>query len=400
MPEPTPPVLTAMTREVVRRVAEVLPALTDRVLDRMLTDIPLYGSGAAGDRAAVRGRLAANLSSAVQSLDSRSHDPGPAAETGRERAQQEAALADVLGAYRLAFTELWDELVRASHLPPAVPAAALVDLSSAIFWLHNAESDALMNAFRDETHQILLTRERERAALVDVLVTQDVGTGTLLHVARSLRLPMEGRFVVVTGDSELGRDPMPRIASALAAVDVRSVWRLRRETSVGVLSLPERSHDAAVFDVLARHATASVGVSPVFGHLSRAPWALELALLALRQIRGETAVQQFDDNPLNILLAAAPQVSLETAHTVLGPILDLGDDQRDLLVTTVNAWVTAGGSADATAAALYCHPNTIRKRLRRVEDATGRDLRRPGDVVEVVAACRAWTQLHPRGRVD
>ena len=70
--------------------------------------------------------------------------------------------------------------------------------------------------------------------------------------------------------------------------------------------------------------------------------------------------------------AAAPHVALDTAR-VLGTLLDLPEDDRDLLFSTFEAWLRAGGSATAAAASLFCHPNTVRYRLRRIEtDTDGR----------------------------
>jgi DNA-binding PucR family transcriptional regulator len=42
---------------------------------------------------------------------------------------------------------------------------------------------------------------------------------------------------------------------------------------------------------------------------------------------------------------------------------------------------------------VYCHPNTVRYRLRRIEAGTGRVLASPGDVAELVTAVRAWREL-------
>ncbi len=62
-------------------------------------------------------------------------------------------------------------------------------------------------------------------------------------------------------------------------------------------------------------------------------------------------------------------------------------------LTRLPAWVRANGSATAAGAALCCHPNTVRYRLRRIEAGAGRTLASPGDVAEVVTAVRAWREL-------
>jgi DNA-binding PucR family transcriptional regulator len=97
-----------------------------------------------------------------------------------------------------------------------------------------------------------------------------------------------------------------------------------------------------------------------------------------------------------VLLAAAPQAALEASRAVLGGIGSLPEEDRQLLLATFDAWVEAKGSANDAAAVLFCHPNTVRYRLRRIEAETGRDLSAPADIAELVAAARAWTQLPHR----
>jgi DNA-binding PucR family transcriptional regulator len=90
-----------------------------------------------------------------------------------------------------------------------------------------------------------------------------------------------------------------------------------------------------------------------------------------------------------VLVASAPEASAQLAHHVLRPVLDLPADDRDVLLSTLNAWFDCGGSTDSTAARLFCHPNTVRHRLRRVSEALGRSLRDPADIAELGAALRA-----------
>ena len=217
--------------------------------------------------------------------------------------------------------------------------------------------------------------------------------GTLWEVANALRLPLDGAFLVIAAETEPGHDPIPRAESALAVIDVRSVWRLDAEVSLGVLSLPDRSRNGAVLTVLDKHATHRIGASPVFGELHQAGWALQLARLALGSNSGHKGVAQFRDSPIDILVAAAPHAALETARAVLGGLLELPEDELDLLLGTFEAWVRASGSATVAGAELYCHPNTVRYRLRRIEAGTGRSLASPGQVAELVTAVRAWREL-------
>ena len=102
---------------------------------------------------------------------------------------------------------------------------------------------------------------------------------------------------------------------------------------------------------------------------------------------------QFRDSPIDLLVAAAPHAALEAARAVLGSILALPDDELELLLGTFEAWVRANGSASAAGAELFCHPNTVRYRLRRIESGSGRSLGNPGEVAELVTTVRAWREL-------
>jgi DNA-binding PucR family transcriptional regulator len=47
----------------------------------------------------------------------------------------------------------------------------------------------------------------------------------------------------------------------------------------------------------------------------------------------------------------------------------------------------------AVAERLCCHPNTVRYRLRRIEQRTGRSLSRPRDVAELCLALEVYRRL-------
>ena len=379
---------------IVAAIRPGLPELAERVVARIRAEIPFYAAQDVVSSDDLRGSVLANVDYILDSLTgtSTANLSAPNA-TGRARAAQGAPLAEMLTAYRVGVAELWSALVVTARGLPGIPADGVVELAGAVFATQNTYSDAALAAYRDEAREILRTRERERAALVEVILAGAHAKGTLWEVANALRLPLDGVFLVVAAETEPGHDPLPRAESALAVLDVRSVWRLDTEVSLGVLSLSDRSRNGAALTVLERHATRRVGASPVFGELHQANWALQLARLALGSHPGAAGVAQFNDSPIDILVAAAPHAALQTARSVLGDLLALPEDERDMLLSTVEAWVRAGGSATAAGAELFCHPNTVRYRLRRIESGSGRTLNNPGDVAELVTAVRAWREL-------
>jgi DNA-binding PucR family transcriptional regulator len=103
-------------------------------------------------------------------------------------------------------------------------------------------------------------------------------------------------------------------------------------------------------------------------------------------------VTVFDDSPVAVASAGAPDVMARVATNVLGPIEALPAGDRELLLDTLDAWFECGGSADEAAKRLYVHPNTVRLRLRRIAERTGRSLTDPRGITELSLALRAVRQ--------
>ena len=374
------------------------PELVERSLGRIRNEIALYHDTDVVTDEEIRRALTSNLEYIIGNivaggdLDLRAPD-----ETGRARAAQGVPLADLLAAYRLSFSVVWDEVGAVARSLPGLSLDDMVDVAGRLFELHERYAGAAVDGYRDEARQMLKTSERERTVLVEVILAGTASAGSLWQAAQTLGLSLSGFFLVVAADSpQPGQDPLPRVESALAVQDVSSVWRLEAERSLGVLSLGTRPRATAALDVLGRHAAGRIGVSPVFFELGQAGWARRLAQLAL-ETNQQAGVRQFPDSPLDMLVAAAPDTAIGVARTVLKGLVDLPTEDRDQLLETLQAWLNAHGSAKDAGAALFCHPNTIRYRLRRIESLTGRDLANPTDLAEVVAATRAWQQL-PHGR--
>jgi DNA-binding PucR family transcriptional regulator len=104
-------------------------------------------------------------------------------------------------------------------------------------------------------------------------------------------------------------------------------------------------------------------------------------------------VTQFDEAPLAVLTMAAPDVAERFVRTVLGGLDDLPREDRDVLLQTLRTWLASGGSANDAAERLYCHPNTVRHRLRRIEARTGRSLTDPRSLAELCLAAEAESRL-------
>ncbi len=88
-----------------------------------------------------------------------------------------------------------------------------------------------------------------------------------------------------------------------------------------------------------------------------------------------------------LLLATVPASVLRSfRERLLGPLLAYDDRHRAELLPTLREFLACSGSWNACAAAMYVHVNTVRYRIRRIEELTGRDLSRLDDQVDFFLA--------------
>ncbi|OIJ99375.1 transcriptional regulator, Fis family protein [Streptomyces sp. MUSC 14] len=318
----------------------------------------------------------------------------PAQETGRRAAREGAPLGELLHAYRVGSEFLWSELASAARAADAVTTDTLVALAA--WWVNEGLAAAASDAYRETAAELLLQRDRERSVLVEALFTGMLTDRTTLwEAADALGLPAEGPFVVVAAAVPVpGREALPGIEPLLLAERIRSAWRLSPDLQVGIMAVRGPDGEGAALRVLGGVPTARVGASPGYRALRDTPRALRLARLALARVpREATGVLRFDDSPVAMLVAASVDEATRIARTVFARVLALPGEERDRLLATLEQWYAAGGSAADAARQLYCHRNTVRYRLRRLEELTGRSLQDPRAVAELSVALHALRLL-------
>ena len=255
---------------------------------------------------------------------------------------------------------------------------------------------ALVAGYRDEQKRQLLAEGSQRANLIDALLEgRAFDEWSLREVAGSLRLPINGPFVVVAAHvPTVGDEPLREIESKLRSLDIFSAWRLLPDVQVGIVHVKSDQKLDVVVALMSRTTTARVGVSAAFGDLRDTPQALHVARMMLRGPTDSTSsVAVFDGSILATAAVSAPQVMVQTVGAALDGFGDLPDDEREMLFETFRVWQDTDASVSGAADRLLCHPNTVRHRLRRIEKRTGRSLSRPRDVAELCLAFEVHRRL-------
>jgi hypothetical protein len=374
-------------------VERKLPELIDSTVRQILAEMPVYADARFVSNTELRESVRANLDHVMRTLrGAGTPDLSQARETGRARALQGAPLPELLRAYRIGLTEVWHRFVELTARGEQQDLAGLVAATTAIWALIDDLAEALTTSYRDTTAEVMVAHQNRRSALVEALFAGGSATeGTLWDIARVLDLSLDGTFVVVAAETpRLGQEPLPQIEPRLRERHHASAWRLTPDLQVGVVSLRDPSASKAIVELVRAHPVGRVGMSPVFTGLGNTARALHLARVALSSMApGTPGLVQFTESPLAGLVASSPEASVQLAHHVLQPVLDLPGDDRNVLLLTLRAWFDCQGSTKLTSERMFCHPNTIRHRLKRITEELGRSLTDPADIAELGAALRA-----------
>ena len=377
-------------RDLSSRLLPEADQLGAQMAERICAEVPFYAEG----RLVTLDDLTASCSNNTrfilgQLAGERHVSIDPPRATGAARADQGVPYAVVLQAFRVGARFIWELLVDRAD----ADAREVLLLAAADIW---AVSDDLSSTVTEAYREALIEKARRdgqvRAAMVGGLLDGDLTAAErLLESASMLGLDREAEFVVVSAECPTpGVESLPDVEHALRRHNVTSVWRIDRDHQDGLVELRFGFGATQLADALAELTEARVGVSAPFRGLGDAPEARRQARLAAGAAApASREVVRFDEQPLAVLLAGAPDQATLLTDTVLGPVLALPADDREVLLSTAHSWLANDGSTSTAARELHLHRNTVRYRLRRLEALTGRDLAKPVDAAEVFIALEA-----------
>jgi hypothetical protein len=320
----------------------------------------------------------------------------PATRLGVERARDGVPLSTVMEAYRVGFRRLWEAIAVEAAARCGLNGDGLRTLTAKLLIAQDLFTAAMAAGYRQEQTRLVVGDETERSRLIDALLHgRLLELCSLWEVADYLRLPTSGPFVVIAADAAgFGADALPDIEAKLRSLDISSAWRRLPDVQVGIVHANTDRHLAAVLALVSRVAVGRVGVSARFGDLRDTARALHQARVTLRG-RGEpgSPVSVFDGSILATAAVSAPEVMVDLASPVMQCFADLADEEREILFETFRVWLEHDGSMRTVGELLFCHANTVRYRMHRIEQRTGRSLSRPRDVAELCLAFEVHRRL-------
>jgi DNA-binding PucR family transcriptional regulator len=229
---------------------------------------------------------------------------------------------------------------------------------------------------------------RMEASVVDAVVRGDTGP-ELLSRAAALNWDTTAPATVVVGtpapgrtDSDDGDGASERASQYVrdiaashgraALTDVHGTWL------VAIVSGQLTPTDKFLGDLLAAFSDGPVVIGPTAPMLTAAYHSASEAISGMNAVAGWSGaprpVQARELLPERALMGDAS--AIVALHTdVMGPLADAGPT----LIETLDAYLDCGGAIEACARKLFVHPNTVRYRLKRITDFTGRDPTQPRD---------------------
>jgi sugar diacid utilization regulator len=331
--------------------------------------------------------------------------PSKALSGTRERAMQRARemlpLSALVHSYLIAQRVISASIAREaeSNIPSR---NAALELTAMTFDYNIAVTAVMAEAYLEVVRGDLSKLASERRELIGALLTGDPERRAALDErAVGLGLDSERQLavvvaVVVFDDEEApSRATPPWAAQAVARCSgrpERAAFVVDRERDVVAVLEVGGSHPVKV--VLERAAKAirqthsadlraGVGV-PFFGLAAFADSYRE----ALRALRHTSAARPFVFGPEDVPLFDELTISApDDAHSLIPEATRqlLADDS---IRETIEAFFAADLQVSAAARALALHPNSLRYRLARIANRTGRDPRNLADLIELITALR------------
>ncbi len=214
---------------------------------------------------------------------------------------------------------------------------------------------------------------RMEASVVDAVVRGDTGP-ELLSRAAALNWDTTGPATVVVGTPPPGREELAgeevrdiaQRHDRAALADVHGTWL------IAIISGPLSPTDRFFNDLLGAFSDGPVVIGPTAPMLTAAHLSAAEAIAGMNAVAGWTGaprpVSARELLPERALLGDTSAVAA-LYNEITRPLADAGP----VLSETLDAFLDSGGAIEACARKLFVHPNTVRYRLKRITDFTGRD---------------------------
>ncbi|MFC5185243.1 helix-turn-helix domain-containing protein [Actinomadura harenae] len=354
-------------RWLVALVRPELPTLAAEIITEIKRAVPEYGRATDGPYVqALRIGVERALSHFVDSLADPSTPRDRHDETyrrlGRFEAMEGRTLSSLQTAYRIGAQVAWRRVMKVAaerNLPAPVMGRLADELFSYINQLASLSLEGYVTARPDEEQQ-----DHRRRLLHSLLREPPPSTQTVGNLARlaGWNVPDEVTLVALP----VGPQPSPHTLHRDLLVDLSGdaphllvpgevdAGRLRMLTS----GWPDRR--------------LAVGLTvPTVKAAESLRWARRALTVARTGALGDQRVIDSGEHLVTLWLLSDETVVDHLTRRLLAGVTELGGGQPERYLETLYAWLTTRGTAADLADRLNIHPQTVRYRMRRLEEVLG-----------------------------
>ncbi|WP_307827473.1 helix-turn-helix domain-containing protein [Planomonospora sp. ID82291] len=383
----TPSAVARLLRPGLSRIAE-------QVIDEIVLRIPEYSRPA--DETYVKiVRLA--VDEALRQFVDRIENPSRPLEAdvfrtiGRGEANEGRNLDPLQTAMRLGARVAWRRLTEQAEDLGLTP-QQLYDLGEAIFVYLDQLADAAAEGFDEARARTAGEMERRRHRLLNLLLSKPPASPDAigdLAKAAGWRLPRTVAGVAL--DEQCGGYRPPSLPpDVLAGLD--------RPNPCLIVPDPGGPGRAQTLEAGLRGWKAAIGPAvPLSAAATSLRWARETLELGRRGVlSGTRGLVRCSDHMATLVVFRDEELVDALAEVRLAPLAHLRPSQQDRLAETLLAWLRHGRGAGEVAARLHVHPQTVRYRLRQLEELYGDQLADPDVRFELEIVLRARQAIGPR----
>src|SRR3954468_15427855 len=380
------PALLAITRlpdgpAVSAALRPAVPRLIDEMIDAIRAEIPAYDrplKGEFGER--VRGGTTLSINRFLALIAGEERDARGGSdlyvELGRNEVRSGRPIDILLGAYRIGARVMWRGFAaegRAAGIEPDV----LYRLAEALFAYVDELSHESSDGYAEEVAQRHGARERERERMLEVLMRTNPPADPLVVHAQAARAEWKLPEQVAPVATPAARMPARQLERRLPDGSMAATLEGMTVALVPDLDTPGRTAELerALEGVPAARG-AQVPSLEAAEEVERAVLAVALQQAGVLPADG---IVDTGDHLVALILHRDPERARSLAHRALAPLDRLSPATKQKLTETLACWLDHACNTGDTARALHVHMQTLRYRLRQLEELVGEELLADGD---------------------
>lgn len=348
----------------IRRIRDEFPAYAP------VSDEQLVASAQRNQRIASRTLLAGEVPSADAIWE---------AETGvAERLEAGVPIEDIMGGFRVSMSLIQDRLVSLAT-EHGVSSEEVVKLTGLLWQLSDAMSARSAFAYRQQGLALAVAEQRRRDAWLLALLTGGMDSVRLEQGITTYHLDRDAEYVPFCTE--------PRPEADLETLQKRLSRHFRESTT---MMLPSTGQ---LVGILPRMPPAIEGHLLAVGPAAMTPdlaaaYDVARSVLAAAAMQFHEGVHTVASLGWRLGVPLAPAVTNLVRGRYLAPLHDSGIFGEQV-IEALRAWLVHDRSIPLTAKALHVHVNTLRYRLSRFEELTGRALSNSDTIAELAWALHA-----------